>query len=123
MKKLILTLFICLAAICSTKAQTAAELIGKWKLVKWTKKGKEQDIIKEFKTDSVYQVFKDKNQFISVVGPKETKSKWKLSGDNKMLTIRHTLITINFSIDYFDAKRRIITSDQLGTMEYEKVEE
>lgn len=123
MKKVILTLFICVTAVCGIKAQTAAELMGKWKLIKWTKKGKEQDIIKEFKTDSVYQVFNPKNQFISVVGPKQTKSKWKLSGDNKMLTIRHTLITINFSIDYFDAKRRVITSDQLGTMEYEKVEE
>jgi hypothetical protein len=106
----------------ATNAQTANELMGKWKLIKWTKKGKEKDILKEFGTDQVYQVFNEKNRFISINGEKEYKSRWKLSKDNDILTIRSGLLVIDFHIDYFDAKKRVITSDQMGTLEYVKVE-
>jgi len=61
--------------------------------------------------------------FNSVIGDKEPKGKWKLSKDNKMLTIRSGIFTVDFRIDYFDAKRRVITADQLGTLEYEKVDQ
>ena len=105
----------------NASAQTAAELIGKWKLVKWTKNGNEKDIMKEFKTTEVYQVFDEDGKFISVVGDEERKSKWKLSDDNKKLTIRSGIITVPFSVDYFDAKKRVITTDAMGTLEYEKV--
>lgn len=107
--------------VLNAKAQTATELIGKWKLVKWTKNGKEKDIMTEFKTTEVYQVFQDDGRFISVIGEEERKSKWKLSADNKKLTIRSGIITVPFSIDYFDSKKRVITTDAMGTLEYEKV--
>lgn len=118
----LLALAFCLIA-GSVNAQTANELIGKWKLVKWTKKGKEKDILSEFKTDQVYQVFAEKNKFISINGDKQHKGKWKLSKDNKILTIRSGIFVINSRIDYFDTKKRVITSDELGTLEYEKVAE
>ncbi|MBD1362639.1 lipocalin family protein [Mucilaginibacter sp. ZT4R22] len=102
----------------SVKAQTATELLGKWKLVKWTSQnGKDKEV-----KDSTFQVFNDKNKFVSIYEGKETGGKWKLSKNNDKLTIRSGIITVNFKIDYFDTKKRIITSDQLGTLEYQKVE-
>nr|WP_121271672.1 lipocalin family protein [Pedobacter schmidteae] len=122
MKHLLLLIFSFFLFSVNVNAQTSAELIGKWKLVKWTKKGKEKDILKEFKTDQVYQVFKDDNKFISVNGEKENKGKWKLSKENDILTIRSGIFVVDFHVDYFDAKKRIITADEVGTLEYEKVE-
>jgi hypothetical protein len=49
--------------------------------------------------------------------------KWKLSADNKELTVRISIISVMFTVDYFDAKKRIISSDKTGTLEYEKVQE
>lgn len=123
MKRTFLIVLAFCLVVSIAKAQTANELIGKWKLVKWTKKGKEKDILSEFKTDQVYQVFQEKSKFISVVGDKEHKGKWKLSKDNMILTIRSGIFVINSKVDYFDTKKRIITSDELGTLEYEKVAE
>lgn len=122
MKHLLLLIFSFFLFSVNVNAQTSAELIGKWKLVKWTKKGKEKDILKEFKTDQVYQIFKDDNKFISVNGEKENKGKWKLSKGNDILTIRSGIFVVDFHVDYFDAKKRIITADEVGTLEYEKVE-
>lgn len=59
--------------ISTAKAQTATELIGKWKLVKWTKNGKEKDITSEFKTTDVYQVFEEDGKFTSVIGDEQRK--------------------------------------------------
>ncbi|OXG07082.1 lipocalin-like protein [Flavobacterium araucananum] len=119
MKKLILLLF-CIYGLTSY-SQTSTELIGKWKLVKWTQKGKEKNIQEYYKTDQVYQVFEDNNLFQSLVGDKTHKGKWKLSNNNDELTIISGIFTVPFKIDYFDSKKRIITTDQLGTLEYEKV--
>jgi len=55
MKKVV-TLFALLFVITAVNAQTAEQLVGKWKLVKWTKGGKEKDIQDKFKTTEVYQV-------------------------------------------------------------------
>lgn len=121
MKKLVIA-FIFLIGL-SVNAQTSKELIGKWQLVKWTKNGKEKNIEKEFKTDQVFQVFKENGEFDSLVGNESRKSKWKLSEDNKELTIIAVLMPIKFSVDYFDAQKRIITTPQVGTFEYKKVAE
>ncbi|MFH6993378.1 lipocalin family protein [Flavobacterium sp. FlaQc-48] len=102
-------------------SQTSTELIGKWKLVKWTQRGKDKDITEYYKTDQVYQVFQENNRFQSIVGDKTHDGKWKLSKNNDELTIISGLFTIPFKIDYFDSKKRIITTDQLGTLEYQKV--
>lgn len=110
--------------VFSANAQTSKELIGKWQLVKWTKNGKEKSIIDEYKTDQVFQVFKDKGKFESVVDDKIHKGSWKLSKDNKKLTIIADLVvTVDFTIDYFDAGKRIITYPEIGTLEYQKVTE
>jgi len=117
MKKIILIAFLTSIAFCKVQAQTANELMGKWKLVKWTKNGKDKTV-----ADSTYQVFNDKNKFISIMEGKEHKGKWKLSDDNKTLTIRSGIISVKFRIDQFDQKRRVITADELGTLEYQKVD-
>jgi hypothetical protein len=120
MKKTLLIL-ICIAGF-TVHAQTSKELLGKWKLVKWTQNGQPKDIASAFKTDEVYQLFLPNGEFQSLVGSDVHKSKWKLSKDNLELTIISTLIIpIKFHIDYFDSQKRTITSDQMGTLEYEKV--
>jgi hypothetical protein len=107
----------------SMNAQTSKELIGKWQLVKWTKKGKEKNIKEYYKTDQVFQVFKENGDFESLVGDESHKAKWKLSKDNSELTIIAVLMPVKFSVDYFDANKRIITTPQIGTFEYKKVTE
>lgn len=120
MKNLILSLF-CFIGL-TVSAQTSKELLGKWQLVNWTQHGKQKDIASVFKTDQVFQVFLEKGEFQSLVGDEVRKSKWKLSKDNSELTIISALILpIKFHIDYFDASKRIITSDQMGTLEYKKI--
>lgn len=122
MKTLLSALLICFTI--SFQAQTSKELLGKWKLVKFTQHGKEKDIASTFKSDEVFQVFLDNGKFQSIVGGEVHKSKWKLSKDNSELTIISSLIVpIKFHIDYFDSKKRVITSDILGTLEYQKVED
>ena len=107
----------------SINAQTSKELVGKWQLVKWTKKGKEKSIQEYYKTDQVYQVFKENGDFESLVGDETHKAKWKLSKDNAELTIILVMMPVKFSVDYFDANKRIITTPQMGTFEYKKVTE
>ncbi len=123
MKTKLLIVAACTFFAVNANAQTAAELVGKWKMVKWTKNSKEKDITSEYKTDQVFQIFMADGSFISLVGSEERKSKWKLSDDGKKLTIRSGIITVPFSVDYFDAKKRVITTDAMGTLEYEKVAE
>lgn len=113
--KLVFTLLLCLVGFAGT-AQTSKELIGKWKLVKETKGG----IVKT--PEEVYQVFLDNGVFKGINGDNSRMGKWKLSDDNKELTIKISIISIKFSVDYFDAKKRIISSDKTGTLEYMKVE-
>ncbi|MDQ1164739.1 hypothetical protein [Flavobacterium sp. SORGH_AS_0622] len=119
MRKLILA-FVLLIGL-SANAQTSKELIGKWQLVKWTKNGKDKNIQEYYKTDQVFQVFKENGDFESLVGDESHKAKWKLSKDNKELTIIAILMPVKFSIDYFDTQKRIITTPQIGTFEYKKV--
>ena len=104
--------------------QTETELIGKWKLVKWTQHGKEKNLQDHFHTDQVFQIFmENKHQFQSVTGDDVHKGKWKLSADGKSLTIIAGVLPVVFSVDYFDSKKRVITQESLGTLEYEKVQD
>jgi hypothetical protein len=113
--KLLITLFLCVIGFVG-QAQTSKELIGKWKLVKETKDG-----VVKTPTD-VYQVFMEGGEFKGINGDNSRKGKWKLSDDNKKLTIKISIISIAFTVDYFDGKKRTISSDKTGTLEYEKVE-
>ncbi|MEL1256086.1 hypothetical protein AAEO57_20010 [Flavobacterium sp. DGU38] len=119
MKKFILA-FVFLIGLSAT-AQTSKELVGKWQLVKWTKKGKEKSIQDKFKTDQVFQVFKENGDFESVIGDESHKAKWKLSSDNSQLTIISVILPVVFTVDYFDSTKRTITNPQVGTFEYKKV--
>lgn len=121
MKKIFLSITFLIAL--SVNAQTSKELIGKWQLVKWTKNGKEKSIQDKFKTDQVFQVFRENGDFESIVGDELHKAKWKLSKDNSDLTIIAVLMPVKFKVDYFDAQKRIITTPQLGTFEYRKIQE
>lgn len=114
--KFLITLIICLACY-SSHAQTAKELVGKWKLVKQTNNG----IVST--PENTYQVFSEDGVFNGINGDKSRKGKWKLSADNKQLTIKISVVSIAFSVDYFDAKKRVISSNKTGILEYEKVAE
>jgi hypothetical protein len=118
MKKIILIL-ICLIGL-SVTAQTEKELVGKWMLVKWTKNGRNQDIKAQFKTTQVLQIFSENGDFESRIGSDSQYSKWKLSKNNSELIIVDPSLSITSSIDYFDAKKRVITSE-IGTFEYKKI--
>lgn len=113
----IVLLFIFCAVAFTSHAQTSKELIGKWKLVKQTKDG----VVKT--PDETYQIFKEGGDFTGMTEGKSRNGKWKLSDDNKQLKISISIVSIKFSVDYFDAKKRTISSSQTGTLEYEKVEE
>ncbi|MGX5820177.1 hypothetical protein ACWKWU_18415 [Chitinophaga lutea] len=112
--KLLPLLLLCLASF-AVKAQTSKELIGKWKLVKETKDG----VVREPK--DTYQVFEEGGVFQGINGDKSRKGSWKLSPDNTSLTIKISIISLTFKVEYFDAKRRVISNDKTGTLEYEKV--
>lgn len=114
MKFLLFPVF-CLISITGY-AQTSKELIGKWKLVKETKDGVEKT------PENTYQVFLEGGKFQGIKGDDSRKGKWKLSDDNKTLTISISVISLPFTVDYFDAKKRIITNDKTGTLEYIKVD-
>ncbi|MFH6986848.1 lipocalin family protein [Flavobacterium collinsii] len=120
MKKIAFLALIMLASL-SIQAQTSKELVGKWQLVKLTKNGKEKDIKEKFKSDQVFQVFNEDGKFTGIVGGKSTNGKWKLSKKNDVLTVTVNLIPVKFQIEYFDSQKRVITQDQLGTLEYKKV--
>lgn len=77
-----------------SKAQTSQQLFGKWQLVKWVKNGKEKDINSYFKTDQVYQVFKDDRTYESINGRDIHTGKWHFSNDNTELTLTTSLIPI-----------------------------
>lgn len=111
------------SAFILSKAQTSQELFGKWQLVKWVKNGKEKDINSYFKTDQVYQVFKDDRTYESINGGDIHHGKWHFSNDNSELTLTTALIPIKFRIDYFDKDKRIMTYKDLGTFTYLKVKE
>ena len=120
MRKVILLVVFCFTVI-NVNAQTSKELAGKWQLVKLTKNGSDIALKQQFKTDQVFQIFKDDGKFEGVNGDKTVKGKWKLSEDNKILTVTVNGTDVNFSVDYFDIKKRIITHEQLGTLEYNKI--
>ncbi|BFM43366.1 hypothetical protein CFS9_20070 [Flavobacterium sp. CFS9] len=121
MKKIVFLALIALASF-TIQAQTSKELIGKWQLVKLTKNGKEKDIKEKFKTDQVFQVFNEDGKFTGINGDKSTNGKWKLSKNNDVLTVTVDLIPVKFQIEYFDSQKRVITQEQLGTLEYKKVD-
>lgn len=120
MKKIVFLLLISLAAF-TVNAQTSKELIGKWQLVKLTKNGTEKSLQEVYKTDQVFQVFSEDGKFQGIVGEKSAKGRWKLSKDNKVLTVTVDLIPVKFQIEYFDKDKRVISHEQLGTLEYKKV--
>ena len=113
------TLVILILVLCSFAgySQTAKELIGKWKLVKQTNNG----VVSTPK--DTYQVFMPEGKFQGIHNGDSRNGKWKLSDDNKTLTIKISIISIKFKIESFDEKKRVISSDKTGTLEYEKVEE
>ncbi|MEX6688308.1 hypothetical protein QTN47_12415 [Danxiaibacter flavus] len=119
MKKILVMLAV-LFSLTAAHAQTAKELIGKWKLVRWTgADGKDRDIKTYFKTDQVYQVFKEGDEFESINGEKVSKGKWKLSSDNKKLTIKSGIMITDFTMEVFDQNKRVMNS-KFGVMEYIK---
>ncbi|GAO45674.1 hypothetical protein [Flavihumibacter petaseus] len=121
MKKLYLLL--ALIVLCSgAVAQTATELIGRWKLISWKNpEGQPMDIKATLGTDKVYQIFRDGFQFEGVVGDKSEKGTWALSADNKKLTVTTTSSSTEFNVDGFDRIKRTI-SCRLGTLEYTREE-
>lgn len=104
-------------ALCySAQAQTAKELVGRWKLVKHTKDGKDEPI-----KEDTYQVFAENGKFTGIVGSKSSTGKWRLSDDGKELTVKVSIVKVKFVVESFDAQHRVISSESLGTLEYEKV--
>lgn len=118
-----LFLLTCILISLHLQAQTEKELIGKWKLVKFSnEKGKEKDIKKVYKTDEVYQIFNEDHKFTSIIGDKEFTGTWKLTYKNKILDVKVDVGSARFKVVYADAKKRIISTLSVGKLEYIKVE-
>lgn len=120
MKKIIALVILFLGL--SVNAQGPAELLGKWKLVKWEKDGKSQNISAHYKTDQVFQIFKQDGVFQDVVGKQIVDGTWKFSHDRRKLITDAGLLPTNYKIDFFDSKRRILTQEGMGTFTFEKVQ-
>lgn len=118
-----ITVLMIFSSFFFSKAQTWQELFGKRQLVKWVKNGKEKDINSYFKTNQVYQVFKDDRTYESIIAGDVHTGKWHFSNDNTELTLTSSLIPIKFRIDYFDKDKRIMTYKDLGTFTYVKIKE
>ncbi|MDQ8013205.1 MAG: hypothetical protein REI96_12200 [Flavobacterium nitrogenifigens] len=117
MKKIALLLF-SIIVFSHARAQTPQELIGRWKLVRWTKHKKEKTV-----DDSTFQVFSPNGQFLSIAQGKTHKGKWKLWKNSSILTITSAgVLVLDFKIDYFDSRKRIMTADGIGTLEYVKAD-
>lgn len=114
--KTFVLLFLCFFSV-SVFAQTKKELIGKWKLVKETKNGKTSN------PEDTYQIFEEDGKFTGINKGKSRKGKWKLSEDGKNLHIAISIVSVDFDVEYFDPKKRIISSTQTGVLEYQKVDE
>lgn len=122
MKYLLLFTFILISL--HIQSQTEKELIGKWKLVKFSNEnGKEKDIKKVYKTDEVFQVFHEDHKFTSIIGDKEFTGSWKLTFKNKILDIKVDVGSARFKVVYADELKRVISTLTVGTFEYVKVEE
>ncbi len=113
----VLATFILVLCSFSGYSQTAKELIGKWKLIKQTN----VDGVVSTPKDT-YQVFMEDGKFQGIHNGDSRNGKWKLSEDNKTLTIKISIISIKFKVESFDDKKRIISSDKTGILEYEKVQ-
>lgn len=99
-------LFALLFAVTLINAQTATDIVGRWKLIKWTlKNGKEMNINDFYKTTEVYEVFDSDGKFQSIVGQKVKNGQWRLSNDNKKL-IKALKVNEAFVVDFFDLKSR-----------------
>lgn len=121
MKTILLAFVLCSFGL-TVNAQTAKDLVGKWQLVRWTNNnGKDKDIKDYFKTDQVFQMFYEDGKFESIVGDESHKGKWKLSADNKELTITTTIIPIKFHVESFSDGKRVISYESIGTFEHKKV--
>ena len=110
------TLVTLLLVLCSFAgySQASKDLIGKWQLVKLTKNGTEKSIKEQFKSDLVYQVFEEDGKFKGIIAEDSMNGKWKLSKDDKILTVTVKMIPVKFNLEYIDANKRIIYHKQLG---------
>jgi len=121
MKKILTAVALCGVASAGF-AQTAAQLIGKWQLVGYKDEtGKVIQVEREFGTKNIYQVFTAPNGFKSILGSFTSDGTLMLSPDGKVLSITtEDNDTIRFAVKSFTATSRVIHSDELGTLTYEK---
>ncbi|MCM5663605.1 lipocalin family protein [Galbibacter mesophilus] len=118
-----LMIIICSLFLYSAHAQTEQDMVGTWKLVKFTKpNGKEKSIKKEFGTAEVYQVFEENHDFTSKIGNETYPGTWKLTKDNKELQIDSGSGPLKFKVEHLDSEKRIISNGMLGTLEYMKTQ-
>ncbi|QLE02920.1 lipocalin family protein [Galbibacter sp. BG1] len=118
-----LLIIACCFFFLTVNAQADKEIVGKWKLVKFTKpSGKEKAIKKEFGSGEVYQIFEANHDFKSTIGNKEYSGTWKIVKNGQELQIDTGSGPLKFKLVYMDAEKRTISNGMLGTLDYVKVE-
>ncbi|CAM1343443.1 lipocalin family protein [Tenacibaculum amylolyticum] len=87
MRKIILLLVLHLSA-STIYAQSKEDLLGKWQLEHFEVNGQEIVIKDAFNTTNVYQVFKDKGAFVSVIGDQKIEGTWELKNKEIIISSR-----------------------------------
>lgn len=110
--------------VCSLSfAQAPEHLTGKWKLVKWVHNGQEMDIKATYKTDEVYEVLKEGNVFVSIIGDQVMEGDWNYSPADSLLSLNAGIVKAQYKLESVDETTRIVTSPMIGRLEYIREEE
>lgn len=121
MKKNILTLAI-LLVVGLTYGQSKEDLVGKWQLEHFAVNGQEVPIKDVFQTTNVYQVFKDKGAFVSIIGDQKIEGTWELK--NKEIFISSREVKANQKVLAFKedhVKYSFKEGENVYTTSYKKI--
>ncbi len=101
-----------------TSAQAPEHLRGKWQLVKWTYKGKDMSIKDTYKTDHVYEVLKNDNVFVSLIGDQVMEGEWAYNPADSTLRLNAGVVRAQYKLESVDENRRVVSSPMIGRLEY-----
>lgn len=104
-------------------AQVPEHLTGKWKLIRWVHNGQEMDVKATYKTDQVYEVLREGNVFVSIIGDQVMEGEWRYTPADSMLYLNTGIVKAEYKLESADATTRVVSSPMIGRLEYVRQEE